>query len=102
MPRTESLADVIARLLPYWYDVIAPDLHAGQTVLVVAHSNSLRALVAHLDGLSREEVMALNIPTGIPLCYELDDDLTPVERGGCYLDPEAAAEAAQAVANQGR
>jgi 2,3-bisphosphoglycerate-dependent phosphoglycerate mutase len=102
MPRTESLADVIARLLPYWYDVIAPDLRAGQTVLVVAHSNSLRALVAHLDGLSREEVMALNIPTGIPLRYELDENLTPVERGGRYLDPEAAAEAAQAVANQGR
>jgi 2,3-bisphosphoglycerate-dependent phosphoglycerate mutase len=101
MPQAESLADVIARLLPYWYDVIAPDLRAGHTVLVVAHSNSLRALVAHLDRLDREEVMALNIPTGIPLRYDLDDDLTPVQRGGRYLDPEAAAMGAQAVADQG-
>jgi 2,3-bisphosphoglycerate-dependent phosphoglycerate mutase len=102
MPRTESLADVIARLLPYWYDVIAPDLRAGLTALVVAHSNSLRALVTHLDRLSREEVMALNIPTGIPLRYDLDKDLAPVERGGRYLDPEAAAIGARAVADQGR
>ncbi|MFB9831392.1 phosphoglyceromutase [Actinoallomurus acaciae] len=102
LPRTESLADVIARLLPYWHDVIVPDLRAGRTVLVVAHSNSLRALAAHLDRLSPEEVLALNIPTGIPLRYDLDEDLTPVERGGRYLDPEAAAVAAQAVADQGR
>jgi 2,3-bisphosphoglycerate-dependent phosphoglycerate mutase len=102
LPRAESLADVIARLLPYWYDVIVPDLRAGQTVLVVAHSNSLRALVAHLDRLSPEEVLSLNIPTGIPLRYELDEDMAPVERGGRYLDPEAAAVAAQEVADQGR
>jgi 2,3-bisphosphoglycerate-dependent phosphoglycerate mutase len=102
VPRTESLADVTARLLPYWYDVIVPGLLAGETVLVVAHSNSLRSLVAHLDGLSREEVMTLNIPTGIPLRYELDAELVPVERGGRYLDPDAAAEAVEAVANQGR
>ncbi len=101
MPRTESLADVIARLLPYWYDVIVPDLRAGRTVLVVAHSNSLRALVAHLDRLSPEEVLTLNIPTGIPLRYDLDEDLVPVERGGRYLDPEAAVVAARAVADQG-
>jgi 2,3-bisphosphoglycerate-dependent phosphoglycerate mutase len=102
MPRTESLADVIARLLPYWYDVIVPDLRAERTVLVVAHSNSLRALVAHLDRLSPEEVLSLNIPTGIPLCYDLDEDQVPVERDGRYLDPEAAVVAAQAVADQGR
>jgi 2,3-bisphosphoglycerate-dependent phosphoglycerate mutase len=102
LPRTESLADVIARLLPSWYDVITPDLRAGHTVLVVGHSNSLRALVSHLDRLNREEVMALNIPTGIPLRYDLDEDLAPVERGGHYLDPEAAAVAAEAVADQGR
>lgn len=102
LPRTESLADVIARLLPYWYDAIVPDLRAGRTALVVAHSNSLRALVAHLDRLSREEVLSLNIPTGIPLRYELDEDLAPVERGGRYLDPEAAAAGARAVADQGR
>ncbi|MFG1708576.1 phosphoglyceromutase [Nonomuraea sp. M3C6] len=102
VPRAESLADVVARLLPYWYDVIAPDLRAGYTVLVVAHSNSLRALVAHLDRLDREEVMALNIPTGIPLRYDLDDNLEPVLRGGRYLDPEAAAVGALAVADQGR
>jgi 2,3-bisphosphoglycerate-dependent phosphoglycerate mutase len=102
MPRTESLADVMTRLLPYWYDVIAPDLRVGRTVLVVGHSNSLRALVAHLDRLSHEEVMTLNIPTGIPLRYELDEDLAPVARGGRYLDPDAAAVAAEEVANQGR
>jgi 2,3-bisphosphoglycerate-dependent phosphoglycerate mutase len=102
LPRTESLADVIARLLPYWYDVIVPDLRAGRTALVVAHSNSLRALAAHLDRLSPQEVLALNIPTGIPLRYELDEGLRPVERGGRYLDPEAALVAARAVANQGR
>jgi 2,3-bisphosphoglycerate-dependent phosphoglycerate mutase len=102
MPRTESLADVIARLLPYWYDAIVPDLSGGRTVLVVAHSNSLRALVAHLDRLSPEEVLSLNIPTGSPLRYDLDEDLAPIKRGGRYLDPEAAALGAQAVADQGR
>jgi 2,3-bisphosphoglycerate-dependent phosphoglycerate mutase len=101
LPRSESLADVIARLLPYWYDVIVPDLRAGRTPLVVAHSNSLRALVAHLDRLSREEVLSLNIPTGIPLRYDLDGDLAPVARGGRYLDPEAAEAGARAVADQG-
>ncbi|MCU1674577.1 MAG: hypothetical protein JWN77_2690 [Frankiales bacterium] len=102
VPRTECLQDVVFRLLPYWYDEIVPDLRAGEIVLVAAHGNSLRALVAHLDGLSREEVVALNIPTGIPLRYDLDDDLQPTTRGGLYLDPEAAAIAVAAVANQGR
>ena len=102
VPRTECLADVVERLLPYWYDAIVPDLRAGETVLVAAHGNSLRALVKHLDGMSGEEVVGLNIPTGIPLRYELDDQLRPVKRGGDYLDPEAAAEAAAAVANQGK
>ncbi|MDP9416927.1 MAG: phosphoglyceromutase [Actinomycetota bacterium] len=102
LPRTESLADVAARLLPYWYDAIVPDLRARQTVLVTAHGNSLRALVAHLDRLSHEEVLRLNIPTGMPLCYDLDDDLLPTERGGHYLDPDAAAKAAAEVADQGR
>jgi 2,3-bisphosphoglycerate-dependent phosphoglycerate mutase len=101
VPRAESLADVTRRLLPYWYDAVVPDLRAGRTVLVAAHSNSLRALVAHLDRLSEPELLELNIPTGTPLCYELDDDLAPVERGGRYLDPRAAAEGAEAVANQG-
>ena len=102
VPATECLADVVDRMLPYWYDAIVPDLRAGETVLVVAHGNSLRGLVMHLDGLSREEVVALNIPTGQPLRYDLDEELRPVVPGGTYLDPEAAAAAAAAVANQGR
>ncbi|MGY6022776.1 2,3-bisphosphoglycerate-dependent phosphoglycerate mutase [Streptomyces spinosirectus] len=102
LPRTESLADVTARLLPYWHEAVAPDLRAGRTVLVVAHSNSLRALVAHLDRLGREELLDLNIPTGMPLRYDLDEDLVPLLRGGRYLDPHAAAEAAAEVAEQGR
>jgi 2,3-bisphosphoglycerate-dependent phosphoglycerate mutase len=102
VPRTECLADVVVRLLPYWYDQIVPDLRAGETVLVAAHGNSLRALVKHLDGLTEDEVVGLNIPTGQPLRYDLDDDLQPIVKGGTYLDPEAAAAAAAAVANQGR
>jgi 2,3-bisphosphoglycerate-dependent phosphoglycerate mutase len=102
MPRTECLKDVVARMLPYWYDEIVPDLLASRTVLVAAHGNSLRALVKHLDGISDDAIAALNIPTGIPLRYDLDADLRPVTVGGTYLDPEAAREAAAAVANQGR
>ena len=102
VPATECLADVVTRLLPYWHDAIVPDLRAGHDVLVVAHGNSLRALVMHLDGLSREQVVGLNIPTGQPLRYELDAYLRPTVPGGTYLDPEAAAEAAAAVAAQGR
>ena len=102
LPRTECLKDVQWRLLPYWYDVIVPDLAAGKTVLVTAHGNSLRALVKHLDGIGDDEIAGLNIPTGIPLTYELDSSFRPVEPGGRYLDPQAAAEAAEAVRNQGR
>lgn len=102
VPATECLADVIDRMLPYWYDAIVPDLMTGQTVLVTAHGNSLRALVKHLDDITDTDIAGLNIPTGIPLVYELDSDLKPVTKGGSYLDPAAAAEAAEAVANQGR
>src|SRR5690242_16853318 len=102
LPRTECLKDVVQRMLPYWYDSIVPDLAAGRTVLVVAHGNSLRALVKHLDGIGDDEIAGLNIPTGIPLLYELDDDFHPVAKGGRYLDPEAAKAAIEAVANQGK
>jgi 2,3-bisphosphoglycerate-dependent phosphoglycerate mutase len=102
LPSTECLQDVVARMLPYWESDIVPDLKEGKVVLVAAHGNSLRALVKHLDGISDEAIAALNIPTGIPLLYELDDSLAPVTAGGRYLDPEAAAAAAAAVANQGR
>jgi 2,3-bisphosphoglycerate-dependent phosphoglycerate mutase len=101
-PATECLADVVVRMLPYWYDAIVPDLRLGQTVLVAAHGNSLRALVKHLDGMGEEEVVGLNIPTGVPLRYDLDDDLRPVKTGGQYLDPDAAAAAIEAVKNQGK
>jgi 2,3-bisphosphoglycerate-dependent phosphoglycerate mutase len=101
-PRTECLKDVVHRMLPYWYDAIVPDLRAGRLVLVAAHGNSLRALVKHLDGISDDAIAKLNIPTGIPLRYELDEGMRPVNAGGSYLDPEAAREAAAAVANQGR
>ncbi|MEV0581455.1 phosphoglyceromutase [Nonomuraea sp. NPDC050310] len=102
MPRTECLKDVIDRALPYWYDSIVPDLAAGRTVLVVAHGNSLRALVKHFDGISDEAIAGLNIPTGIPLVYDLDESYRPVTPGGRYLDPDAARAAIEAVANQGR
>ena len=102
LPRTECLKDVIARFLPYWDSAIVPDLQQGRTVLVAAHGNSLRALVKHLDQISDEAIAGLNIPTGMPLVYRLDEDLRPIVPGGEYLDPEAAAAAAAAVANQGR
>ncbi len=102
LPRTECLADVVQRMLPYWYDAVVPDLRTGRTVCVAAHGNSLRALVKHLDGMSEEAVVGLNIPTGIPLVYRLDEHLRPTEPGGEYLDPDAAADAIKAVANQGR
>jgi len=102
-PATECLADVVTRLIPYWQDVIVGEhLSAGRTVLVAAHGNSLRALVKHLDGISDADIAGLNIPTGIPLVYRLDDEYRPITPGGDYLDPEAAAQAAAAVANQGR
>ena len=102
MPRTECLKDVIARFLPYWESDIVPDLKDGKTVLVAAHGNSLRALVKHLDGISDEDIAGLNIPTGMPLLYRLDESMKPTVPGGEYLDPEAAATAAAAVATQGR
>jgi 2,3-bisphosphoglycerate-dependent phosphoglycerate mutase len=102
VPRTECLKDVVERLLPYWYDALVPDLRLGRTVLVVAHGNSLRAMVKHLDGLSDEAVVALNIPTGIPLRYELDPVTMRPSAAGEYLDPSAAAAAIEAVANQGK
>lgn len=102
LPATECLKDVVARMLPYWESDVVPDLRAGKVVMVAAHGNSLRALVKHLDGISDADIAGLNIPTGIPLLYTLDDDLTPTVRGGRYLDPAAAAAAAAAVAAQGR
>jgi 2,3-bisphosphoglycerate-dependent phosphoglycerate mutase len=102
LPRTECLKDVIARMLPHWESAVVPDLQAGHTVLVAAHGNSLRAIVKHLDGISDDAIAGLNIPTGMPLVYELDDAMEPTVAGGTYLDPEAAEAAAAAVANQGR
>ena len=102
LPKSECLKDVVVRMLPYWFDAIIPDLTAHKTVLVTAHGNSLRALVKHLDGISDADIAGLNIPTGIPLLYELNDDFTPVIKGGEYLDPAAAADAITAVANQGK
>jgi len=101
-PQTECLKDVVARMLPYWESAIKPDLVAGQMVLVTAHGNSLRALVKHLDEISDADIAGLNIPTGIPLLYELDDNFVPLTRGGRYLDPEAAAASIEAVKNQGK
>lgn len=104
IPATECLKDVVARMLPYWYDAIVTDLRAGRTVLVAAHGNSLRALVKHLDDISEEEIPELNLPTGVPLRYELGDDLRPLERrhplDRVVGDPEAAKAAAAAVAAQ--
>lgn len=101
MPKTECLKDVVKRMLPYWESKISTDLKNGKTVLVVAHGNSLRALVKHLDGISDDAIAELNIPTGIPLHYRLDSNLKP-EGEGKYLDAEAAQAAIEAVANQGR
>lgn len=94
---------MLTRALPYWTSDIVPDLQAGKTVLVAAHGNSIRALVKHLDDVDADTIAGINIPTGIPLVYELDSEtLKPTVRGGKYLDPDAAAEAIKAVANQGR
>jgi 2,3-bisphosphoglycerate-dependent phosphoglycerate mutase len=101
VPRSECLKDVVDRMLPYWYDAVVPDLRSGATVLVAAHGNSLRALVKHLDGIGQDEIVGLNIPTGIPLRYDLDSQLRPTTPGGVYLDPAAAATAIEAVKNQG-
>ncbi len=102
LPGTECLKDVVTRMLPYWHSEVVPDLKAGKVVMLAAHGNSLRALVKHLDGISDADIAGLNIPTGIPLVYQLDDALVPITRGGTYLDPAAAAAAAAAVASQGR
>jgi 2,3-bisphosphoglycerate-dependent phosphoglycerate mutase len=101
-PKTECLKDVLERFLPYWHGDVVPDLESGRTVLLAAHGNSLRALVKHLDGVSDADIAGLNIPTGIPLLYRLDDHLRPTVPGGEYLDPKAAEAAVAAVANQGR
>ena len=102
LPKTECLLDVINRMIPYWHENISPDLQSKQKVLVTAHGNSLRALVKHLDGISDAEIASVNIPTGIPLLYELDEKLKPIDAGGKYLDPDAARIAIEAVANQGK
>jgi len=102
IPKTECLKDVLDRMMPLWEEEISRDLIAGKTVLVTAHGNSLRALVKHLDGVSDEDIAELNIPTGIPLVYRLDENFKPLVAGGEYLDPEAAAAGAAAVANQGK
>jgi 2,3-bisphosphoglycerate-dependent phosphoglycerate mutase len=102
LPRSECLADVVERMLPYWFDAIVPDLRRGDTVLVAAHGNSLRALIKHLDGISDDDIVGLNVPTGIPLHYDLDPDNLRPTRPAEYLDPEAASAAIEAVANQGK
>jgi 2,3-bisphosphoglycerate-dependent phosphoglycerate mutase len=102
IPRTECLLDVINRMIPYWNESIVPDLQKRKNVLVTAHGNSLRALVKHLDGISDSDIASLNIPTGVPLLYELDESLQPIRVGGEYLDPKAAQVAIEAVANQGK
>ena len=102
VPETEALANVVTRVTPYWGETIKPQLAAGKTVLIAAHGNSLRAIVKMLDGLSEDEIAQVNIPTAIPLLYELDENFKPIKPRGEYLDPEAAAAGAAAVANQGK
>lgn len=101
IPRTECLKDVLERALPYLTDVIFPDLRSGKTIMIAAHGNSLRAIVKYLDEISDEDIAGVNIPTGIPLVYELDEDMKPIKKGGTYLDPDAQAKI-DAVANQGK
>jgi 2,3-bisphosphoglycerate-dependent phosphoglycerate mutase len=102
MPKTECLKDVVDRLIPYLVGEITADLDAGKTTLVVAHGNSIRAIVKHIDCISDTDIAGVNIPTGIPLFYEFDDSFEPIKKGGEYLDPEAAKDAIAAVANQGK
>ena len=102
LPKTECLKDVVNRLLPYLLGEITDDLNAGKLVLVVAHGNSIRAIVKHIDCISDEDIAEVNIPTGIPLLYEFDTNFEPLVKGGRYLDPEAAAKSIAAVANQGK
>ena len=101
IPLAECLKDTVERFLPYWHDTIAPTIKSGKKILISAHGNSLRALVKYLDNVSEDEIVKLNIPTGIPLIYELDDDLKPIQH--YYLgDSEAVKKATEAVANQGK
>ena len=102
IPLTECLKDVVKRVIPYWKESIVPELESGKTVLVVAHGNSLRALIKYLENISDEDIAKLNLPTGIPLLYRLDENFKPIVFGGEYLDPQAAKEAISAVANQGK
>jgi len=102
LPKSECLKDVVERMMPYWNESIIPDLKSGKRVLVTAHGNSLRALVKHLDGISDGDIAELNIPTGIPLRYELNENFMPIKKSGEYLDPEAALDAISKVANQGK
>ncbi len=102
LPRAESLKDTVARFLPYWHSTIAPDIRAGKRVLIAAHGNSLRALVKFLDGISDEDIVGLNLPTGIPLVYQLNEDLKPLQPYFYLGDAEAAQRRAAAVAAQGR
>jgi 2,3-bisphosphoglycerate-dependent phosphoglycerate mutase len=102
LPKTECLKDVVARALPYLNDEIFPDLESGKVVLITAHGNSIRAIVKYLDGISDADIAGVNIPTGIPLLYELDSNFKPLKKGGEYLDPIAAKAAIKAVANQGK
>ena len=102
VPRSECLKDVLARALPYWNSDIVPDLKAGKVVMIAAHGNSLRSLVKYLDDIDDDTIVGLNIPTGIPLVYKLDENFKPIVKGGEYLDPEAAAAGAAAVSAQGK
>jgi len=102
LPNTECLKDVVARVMPYLTGEVSKDMVAGKTVLITAHGNSLRAIVKHIDCISDTDIAKVNIPTGIPLYYEFDDDFEPITKGGRYLDPEAAKAAIEAVANQGK
>ena len=102
LPKTECLKDVVARVIPYLNDEIKSDLVSGQVVLITAHGNSIRAIVKYLDDISDTDIAAVNIPTGIPLLYELNESFKPITKGGRYLDPEAAKASIEAVANQGK
>ena len=102
LPKTECLKDVVARVIPYLNDEIKSDLVSGKVVLITAHGNSIRAIVKYLDDISDTDIAGVNIPTGIPLLYELNESFKPITKGGRYLDPEAAKASIEAVANQGR
>ena len=102
LPKTECLKDVVARVVPYLTGEITDDLKSGKTVLITAHGNSIRAIVKYLDAISDKDIAGVNIPTGIPLLYELNEKFEPITKGGRYLDPEAAKAAIAAVANQGK